>query len=550
MPPNPNVQPEFRHQLSAEQTTAVDQAGAQGRAVNTQEMALRNILQGHADPAEALQDLANGRASLEAEWNTLDANAAKNPQEQQRFEQLERQIKGNQQLEASIPTAYQRAHAEELIGYQTMDMTELAGIVSNSMSREQQATAARAAARRVAGATYATDPDYIRANEALQVAKTRRQEAEDVFNQRDQPARDQQAQRQQEAVRQAQAARENERQQEEARVQAQRTQLEGVDVKGLRNEIVRLNNQVTELTGRRAARAAAGAGAEELAEIDRDLARAQERNTESDRILGNKLTGATEAIDQDTAKKAEENFASRATSAQLRDEIEVRQINTGQLRTNIVAYRDELDNPATGAVRRREVQNLLYDATEQLNREEEVLKLHQDTLSKSNREFRAMNANDRAAELAKIGEDLDMNNYNLEHIHDRLVNGEDVTKEDLAAWTKLTIGELAANGRANVNMGELNGILAMRPDLRMALADGFKNSETARKLLREKLPNGWEKIWDFAKKHPNWLMILLGIIAGTTTVATAGLGAVAGVGVAGAGTVASGAGITSRRNWS
>lgn len=527
MPPNPNVSAEFRHHLSAEQAASTEAAITAGRPVDTRGEVLRNILQAYEEPSAALQALADGRATMEVRWSQLETikNAGGLGQQQrEEYERLERQIKGNQLLEASVPTAYQRQGAEELISYQTMEMPELAGVVNNLKERQQQANAARDAARRAAGPGYATNPDYMRANAAAQAIRTRLQQAENVFNQRDQPNRDAQAQRQQEATRQVAAQREQERQAEEARVRAQREELERLDVRGLRNEITRLGTQVTDLQARRTARAAAGVGAEELAEIDRDIARAQERNTAADRILGNKLTVATEDINADSTLAAENNFIARATNVQILDEIRVREGTANDLRTNLENFRDEYDDPVTTPVRKRELENIMYDTVQQLRREEEVLRLYQNEISKSNKEFRFLKPEQRAEELTKLANEIDIALYNVVDINARLTNNENVTKEEMAAWAKSTVTNLVEQGRAGVDMAQLNRILTTRPELRLALAKGFENSEQARKLIGEKMPTNWQKMWRFAGKHQGWLMILLAILAG----ATAGAAALAG----------------------
>ena len=508
-------------------------------------MALRNILQTYENPADALQDLANGKATMEVRINELDQRRQQagnlTQVEQQEYDQLARRFRGNEQLERSLPGAFQQAHADKISDYQTKDIRELAADVTALASRQQQAEEAVRAAR----AAHGTNSQEYRDAEARRNrARSFRQEAEQIYNARNQPNV--------EAVAQLAASqREEQRQQEETRVNAQRQELEEHDIRWLRNEQARLDTQITELTARRANRVAAGASAQELAEIDRDIARAQERNTEADRILGDKLAGATEAIDKDVALQNEKSFVERSTSEDLRTAIEDRTQNVNNLWDQIEAWRAELNDPAAGLnpAQRRDIQNQLYDATERLQREETMLKLNQEALYKSNKEFRGMKPNERAEELAKIGQELDMTDFDRNDINARLLAGENVTKEEMAAWAKLTVAELVEHGRGNLHMDQLNRIFAMRPELRLTVADGIANSEQGRAFLREHFPNNWEKILDFARRHPSWLILLLAILAGAAgavAVATGpGLGVAAGAAGLGGGAI----GVTRPRSY-
>jgi len=543
MPPNPNVSAEFKQHLSSEQAVSVEQAVQQGKPVNTQEMALRNILSTHENPEDALQDLASGRATMEARWNILDQNKQAGgglmQVDREEYDRLEKQIKGNQQLEASIPRAYRQVHADQITDYRQKPLEELSADVSGLAMKQTQAEDAVREARRTNGSA---SQEYRDAVAGRNRARGLRQEAEQIYNERNQPNVEAAAKT---AAEQGKA----ERDAEESRLKQQRAELEGLDVGDLRGEITRLGSQETDLQVKRVDRVAAGAGAKEIAEIDQDIIRTQERNGEADRILGDKLTRATEDIDKGVAKTAEESFAERATSTQLLDEIAIRQGTADQLRVNVELLRDQLDNPALTAAQRRDLQNQLYDTTQNLQREEVVLKLYQGEISKSNKEFRAMDADGRAEQLVKLADELDISHYNREDINARLLAGENVTKEELAAWSKLTVGELAQHGRGNFNMGELNRILASKPELRVAVASGIANDARSREFLRQNFPNNWEKVLDFAKKNPGLLMLLLAILAGTAGVAALAVGPGLGVAAGAAGIGAGGFGATRPRNY-
>ena len=177
-----------------------------------------------------------------------------------------------------------------------------------------------------------------------------------------------------------------------------------------------------------------------------------------------------------------------------------------------------------------------------------MLKLNQDALYKSNKEFRNMKPEEKAAELVRIGDEIDMTNFDRDDINARLLAGENPTKEELAAWNKQTIAELVEHGRENLDMGQLQTILTMRPELCKAIAEGFKNSRAARELRRNELPNNWEKIWDFAARHPSWLMMLLAIVAGTAGAAAIAVGPGLGVAAGAAGVGGGAFGVSRRRS--
>jgi len=543
--PVPNANPEFRQHLSAEQAASVDQAITQGKPVNTQEMAVRNILQTYESPEIALQNLANGKALKEARIDELDkvktAGTGFTVAEQEEYNQLARQFRGDEQLERALPKAFEQARIDRIIDYHQKPLEELEADVKALTLRYAEKENAAKAAKKTYGAG---SPELSDAIAERNRAKSLLQEAEQPFNEKSKPAQEQSAQ-------QATAQREQQRLQEEKRVKDQRVELEGMDVDLLGSEIDRLETEDQRLQQLLTDRQTAGAGEDELNEIRTSIARVQERSTEADRIYGNKLTKETESIDKDVALENEESLVNRATVPQLSAIIHEKTLRVNDMRDQLDDFRDQLDNPPAGQTpqQRREIQRQYREVIKRVQREESMLRLNQDALYKSDKEFRDLDPKGRAEELAKIAEGIDIDDYDRDDINAILLAGGNPSKEELAAWTKQTIVELTQHGRENLDMGQLNAILTVRPELCMAIAQGFKNSRAARELQRREMPNNWEKIWDFAARHPSWLMMLLAIVAGTAGAAAIAVGPGLGVAAGAAGVGGGAFGVSRRRNW-
>ena len=123
--------------------------------------------------------------------------------------------------------------------------------------------------------------------------------------------------------------------------------------------------------------------------------------------------------------------------------------------------------------------------------------------------------------------------------------GEPLSIEDRALYAKYLADRIInSGGRGDLELEYFQGIAAEYPEMANAIFDRVTRSETAKKTLREKFPNNWEKMIDFAKKHPGWILILLAILAAPAAAAAVAIAPAAGVGVGltGAGGAAGGAG--------
>lgn len=135
----------------------------------------------------------------------------------------------------------------------------------------------------------------------------------------------------------------------------------------------------------------------------------------------------------------------------------------------------------------------------------------------ANVKFREMTPEERAKELQRLGQDLDQSTYNYDDLDERLFYGERLTKEELAVWADQTANRLIEGGE--VNMNNIYSACASRPELRHAIFDKVRNSDQVRRQMRERFPNGWQRMLDFARRHPGFLWILLAIVGGSAVAA-------------------------------
>ena len=137
-------------------------------------------------------------------------------------------------------------------------------------------------------------------------------------------------------------------------------------------------------------------------------------------------------------------------------------------------------------------------------------------------------------------------------LKNKLKGASNLTFEESGLLVKELSESLFKKGRQGKTMELLHLANAKNPALALAVLERFSHRKEVQKQIDEALPGVGKKIWEFAKKNPGWMMLLLAILAGgaaaVAAVAGPGLGVAAGLGGAGAAS-GGGYGIASRRGW-
>lgn len=155
-------------------------------------------------------------------------------------------------------------------------------------------------------------------------------------------------------------------------------------------------------------------------------------------------------------------------------------------------------------------------------------------------EYLKLDVDERAKYLREVAEVTEPDRAKFDSIRRAIEAGMAVSIEKRALFVKMVADRLITEGRAGYDVRNLPQIQANFPEVYKLIVDRVLESDAAKKLRRERFPNNWEKIWDFAKKNPGWLMILLAILAGATAGAAALVGAGAAVATGAGGAAATG----------
>lgn len=237
---------------------------------------------------------------------------------------------------------------------------------------------------------------------------------------------------------------------------------------------------------------------------------------------------------------------------------------------NIDAQIASATDPAAKAGLEKQKLDLLNQAVElrgKMKLDEDALKTAQekvrvesgigDVMTKENidrksvADYLKLDPAERAKYLGEVAEVVSADATRLASIRTRMEAGEPVSIEDRALFAKDVSDALIKGGRKGYGMENLRSIANRYPEVYKAITDKVLADKAVNQMIRKEFPTNWENMLDFAKNHPGWLMILLGIVAGTVTVATAGLGPLGGIVAAQAGAAGvGGAGYgVSRRKW-
>lgn len=128
-------------------------------------------------------------------------------------------------------------------------------------------------------------------------------------------------------------------------------------------------------------------------------------------------------------------------------------------------------------------------------------------------------------------------------IAQKIESGQNLSPKEMGQFVRNSSDRILAGDRRHV-MRDLYRANAQNPEIAQAVLARVAETRAGNKALREKFPNDWQRMLDFAKKHPGWLMLLLAILAGITVAAGPGLGAAASAVGGGAGAFGA-----SRRDW-
>lgn len=239
---------------------------------------------------------------------------------------------------------------------------------------------------------------------------------------------------------------------------------------------------------------------------------------------------------------------------------------------NIDAQIAAATDPAVKIDLEKQKLDLLNQAVElrgKINLDQEALKVAQekarvesgigDVMSRENirkmspADYLKLSTEERAKYLEEVAEVVNADRGRLLNIRQRMERGEPVSIEDRALFAKDVSDALIQHGRDGYSMRNLRRIQSRYPEVYNMITEKVLGDKATVKQIREQFPNNWERMIDFAKNNPGWLMLLLGIIAAPAlavgiAVSGGAAGTLAGGAVAVGGGAASGFGV-SRRDW-
>lgn len=168
-------------------------------------------------------------------------------------------------------------------------------------------------------------------------------------------------------------------------------------------------------------------------------------------------------------------------------------------------------------------------------------------------EFNQLEPADRVKYFQDLADALgNPDKFTVNFITGKLETGQNLSFEEAGMLVNELSESLFKEGRKGETMRLLHLANAKNPELALAVLQRFSQRKDVQKQIDEALPGVGKKIWEFAKSHPGWMMILLAIIAGGAAAVGAVVAPAAGIGVGLAGSGAAGAGgygAASRRGW-
>lgn len=519
----PNAPEDYSHLLDVQQKATAEAAAQQGRAFDTRGQALANMVGRFEDPHQALQYLSEASNPLQTRKTELETRAASgttlSAAETTELARINGQLAGTASISADVVREISQAKATRFEEYRNQGVQSLDGLrgtVEGLRISAETAKNQRDAARRMYPTTDPNRAEKLKPFEdAARMAEARHKEADAIYNDMNAQA----AQRQ--AREQAKTARE----------QAD-TRREGYKEASL--------DELTSTQGTleaRLARIAKDLRNPTLSAEEKNSLRAEQKQLTTERdevsdLVGQKQIEDAGEINSELSKKAEALTRARSDRAAVEGNISNRETKIDGIRTQIKTLRDELEGTGLSAKERSKKQGELYNLTRQLKAEEETLSLDQARLQEIETgeqaevtKFRDMDPIARAEELKKVLQDEDLSGLSGEAIMTQLLAHQRVNKQELAAFGEYMVQEMLQGRREH--LCDFQQIMRNRPELRKYFTDKITESRQFDQFVRREFPTNWQRVMDFARDHPGWLMLILAILAGTVV----GPAALAGAGV-------------------
>src|SRR3990167_5919295 len=257
--------------------------------------------------------------------------------------------------------------------------------------------------------------------------------------------------------------------------------------------------------------------------------------------------------------ETEQTQEDRETKAKELEDLQREAADPGQLRANIDDWKrqiteledeiDKLDERITGTKsdeKRTQLEDKKSELTEKLVNLRQTLKKDQDALEKAlQRDEEA-----RSKYLQEIMEvTQDATEAKIRKIQEAIGQGQPLSIEDRAQYSRYLADRIInQGGRGDLELEYFMGIAAEYPEMAQAVFDRVTRAESAKKTLKERFPNNWEKMINFAKRHPAWMAILIALLVGGAAAVGAAVAPAAGIGLGlgGSGAAAGGAGLFGR----
>ncbi len=134
-------------------------------------------------------------------------------------------------------------------------------------------------------------------------------------------------------------------------------------------------------------------------------------------------------------------------------------------------------------------------------------------------EWRKMTDEQRQSLVRDLGKEKGkLSDEDFNKIRQKIRDGEDLSIDDTAKFTKELSNRLIKNGRRGYDMKELAQLKESNPEIYNVALDHWISSKETEQQLRELAPNSWQKLLKFAKGK-SWLIALLILLVGGTTIA-------------------------------
>src|SRR3989344_429383 len=284
--------------------------------------------------------------------------------------------------------------------------------------------------------------------------------------------------------------------------------------------------------------------------------------------------------------ETEQTQEDRETKAKELEDLQREAADPGQLRANIDDWKrqitdledeiDKLDERITGTKsdeKRTQLEDKKSELTEKLVNLRQTLKKDQDALEKalqrerdeftlkdrmsqdtlrrvSRQDYLQMDEEARSKYLQEIMEvTQDATEAKIRKIQEAIGQGQPLSIEDRAQYSRYLADRIInQGGRGDLELEYFMGIAAEYPEMAQAVFDRVTRAESAKKTLKERFPNNWEKMINFAKRHPAWMAILIALLVGGAAAVGAAVAPAAGIGLGlgGSGAAAGGAGLFGR----